>query len=39
MESLFLSNQYLKNLDLVEVEIKSNSKSVIYFDLSNNYLQ
>lgn len=39
MESLILSNHSLKNLDLVDIEIKQSSKSVVYLDLSNNFLE
>jgi len=39
MESLILSNQSLKNLDIVDIEIKQSSKFAAYIDLSNNYLE
>lgn len=39
MESLILSNQSLKNFDMVDVEIRTKAKSLLYMDLSNNYLE
>lgn len=39
MESLILSNHSLKNLDLVDVKIKESSKTAVYLDLSNNFLE
>ncbi len=39
MESLILSNHSLKNLDLADVVNKENSKTAVYLDLSNNFLE
>ena len=39
MESIVLSGQNLKNLDIVDIELKNKSKSVVQIDLSNNYLR
>ncbi len=38
MESILLSNQGLKTLDIVDVELKNKAKTVVHIDLSNNYL-
>jgi hypothetical protein len=39
MENIIvLSNQGLKNLDVIDIELKNKSKTVIQIDLSNNYL-
>ena len=38
MESIVFSNQGLKNLDVVDVELKNKSKTVVHLDMSNNYL-
>jgi hypothetical protein len=39
MENIIvLSNQGLKNLDVIDIELKNKSKTVIQLDLSNNHL-
>lgn len=38
-ENFTLSNKGLKNLDLVEGELKSYSKTLLYLDLSQNCLE
>lgn len=35
---IVLSNQGIKNLDSIEIELKNKYKTVIQIDLSNNYL-
>jgi hypothetical protein len=38
MESLILSSQALKNLDEIDVELRTRTKTLMYLDLSGNYL-
>jgi len=39
MESFVLSNQSLRNLDMIEADIKLSLKTAAYLDLSNNILE
>ena len=38
MESIVLSGQGLKNLDIIDIELKNKSKTAVHIDLSHNYL-
>jgi hypothetical protein len=38
MESIIVTNQGLKNLDVVDIELKNKAKTVVQIDLSHNYL-
>lgn len=38
MESIILTNQGLKNLDIVDVDLKKKAKTVVQIDMSHNYL-
>ena len=39
MESLIFSNQGLKDIDTIDIELKKRSKEILYLDLSKNYLE
>jgi hypothetical protein len=39
MESLIFSNQGLKDIDSIDIELRKRSKDILYLDLSKNYLE